>query len=1153
MNFCELLEDYSEYKKFISCFNKMPISIEGIVEAAQPQFFYETARNDGALIITYSDMEARQLQKDLKFFSEDTYVFPSKEYIFYSVDAAGHSAEHERLSALFALSSKKNSIVIASLEAVLQYTLSKENFDNGMYKISTGDVVDIDELLNRLVEMGYSREEMVEGRGQFSIRGGIVDIFTPCEQNPVRIEFFDNEVDSIRIFDIVSQRSIENIEYVHIIPCIESIITDEKRELVIKTLKKEAAKLKKKDKYEAEEILLNDIEMLSEKTYFSHIDKYVSLFNDSLPTIADYIGDRLVFLVEPRRINECAKTLEWSQGEIISDLIEKDIITLKGQKFWMEYSELASRLSRMKLISVNALNHSTLDYQYNAIFSFVTKTTISFHGKAEYLVDDLNGWVKNGYTVVILAKSISRGENISGYLKEKGFDCSFSYKNNEIKKGKITVLEGNLSKGFEYPDIKTVVISDREIFEDNKRKQRRIKNADRIKSYNDLSVGDYIVHQAHGIGKYLGIHQMTVNKFTKDYLKIQYSGTDVLYVPVDQLDQVYKYVGGEETKLKLNKLGGSDWTKTKTKVKGATKDIAKQLISLYSAREHTKGYAFSEDTPWQRDFEDTFVYQETQDQLESIEEVKKDMEASKPMDRLLCGDVGYGKTEVALRAAFKAATDSKQVAYLCPTTVLAMQHYNTFLSRMEDFPISVAMLSRFKTPAEQKKIIKKLKTGEIDIIIGTHRLLQKDVEFRDLGLLIIDEEQRFGVSDKEKLKELKKSIDVLSMTATPIPRTLHMSMINVRDMSVLETPPENRYPVQTYVMEQNPLILADAMKKELSRGGQVFYLYNRVSGMQRTAQWIKKLIPEARVSIGHGQMSQDELEDVMFDMVNGNTDILVCTTIIETGLDIPNANTIIIENADKMGLAQLYQLRGRVGRSNRSAYAYLTYKKDSILSDVAQKRLKAIKEYTEFGSGFKIAMRDLEIRGAGNLLGAQQHGHMDAVGYDMYCKLLAESVSEEQGKEHEEDIPTQLDLQVDAYISEKYIKNHNQRIDAYKRIASIENEEDASEVIDELCDRYGDLPRTVKTLIEVAKIKAMAHSLGIIMLSQKPGKLFVSFKNTDIANKYSLGLLKIMPRDIKLVNSEVPQIIFMLKGNNGIISNVKFILQTLFELKNEEK
>ena len=652
----------------------------------------------------------------------------------------------------------------------------------------------------------------------------------------------------------------------------------------------------------------------------------------------------------------------------------------------------------------------------------------------------------------------------------------------------------------------------------------------------------------------MGTQKMSVNGVTKDYLKIQYHGTDSLYIPIDQLNLLYKYVGNADKKLKLNRLGGSDWNKTKQRVKQSTAELAKKLVALYAQREKAKGFAYSNDTPWQRDFEDTFQYQETDDQLRSIEEVKSDMESVKPMDRLLCGDVGFGKTEVALRASFKAVGDSKQVAYLCPTTILAMQHYETFLKRMESFPIKVEMLSRFRTAAEQKRILKQVKTGEIDIIIGTHRILSKDLEFKDLGLLIIDEEQRFGVAHKERLKELKQNVDVLTMTATPIPRTLHMAMTGVRDMSVLTEPPENRYPVQTYVLEDNPAVIADAIRNELSRGGQVFYLYNRVQGIHSKAAWIRSLFPDINVAVGHGKMKEDELEDIMYDMVNGRTDVLVCTTIIETGLDIPNANTIIIENADKMGLAQLYQLRGRVGRSNRAAYAYLTYHKDKILSEVASKRLRAVKEFTEFGSGFKIAMRDLEIRGAGNILGPEQHGHMDAVGYDMYCKLLKESVDEAQGIKVEEDSDVSIDINIDAYLPESYIKNHNQRIDIYKKIAAVETEDDKFEIEDELIDRFGDIPKPVQNIIDVAALKAPAKSVGISEISQSGDMLQLKFREEYVDANLIMGMDKNFPKRIKLLSSETPVISYAMKGDyKNILNTVNNLISVIKELQNSEK
>lgn len=944
-------------------------------------------------------------------------------------------------------------------------------------------------------------------------------------------------------------------------PANEAVITDEKRDRIIAELEKRirSAKRKKSDESYFIETTESDIESFKEVRYFPSIDKYVSLVYDKIPSITDYFSDNdLVFIIDPKRISERGKTFEWEKNEVVAELKEKGIIGAAKDSFYCSYHDKVHEMSVKKLISLDVLSHSSTDFKYKHLETFTTKTTVSFHGKIEYLYEDLRNWQSKNYTVVILCTSRGRGENLAGVLVDKGIRARFigdDANKANFNKGETVIIKGELNKGFEYPEINFVLVSDREIFETKKsRSRRKVENANRIKNYTDISVGDYVVHQTHGIGQYMGTKKMVVGGITKDYLKIQYQGTDSLYIPIDQLNLLYKYVGNTDKKLKLNKLGSNEWNKTKQRVKQSTEELAKKLVALYAERERAKGFAYSEDTPWQRDFEDTFPYQETDDQLRSIEEVKGDMESQKPMDRLLCGDVGFGKTEIALRAAFKAVGDSKQVAYLCPTTILAMQHYETFLKRMESFPIKVEMLSRFRTASEQKRILKKLKTGEIDIIIGTHRILSKDLEFKDLGLLIIDEEQRFGVAHKERLKELKQNIDVLTMTATPIPRTLHMAMTGVRDMSVLSEPPENRYPVQTYVLEDNPAVIADAVRNELSRGGQVFYLYNRVQGIYRKAEWIRSMFPDITVAVGHGKMKEDELEDIMYDMVNGKTDVLVCTTIIETGLDIPNANTIIIENADKMGLSQLYQLRGRVGRSNRAAYAYLTYHRDKILSDIASKRLRAVKEFTEFGSGFKIAMRDLEIRGAGNILGPEQHGHMDAVGYDMYCKLLKESVDEAQGIKIDDVQDVAIDINIDAYLPESYIRNHNQRIDIYKKIAAIETEDDKFEIEDELIDRFGDIPRAVQNIIEVASLKTYAKECGIYEIAQSGDNLLMKFGENYVDANLIMGLDKMFPKRIKLLSGDKPVISYAIKGEyKKILNIVNNLLSTIKELQSAEK
>lgn len=1147
MNFKNLLSGYGEYSDFCHALKngKTPISVSGIVESAAAQFIYETAAGKKTLIITYSDMEAKQMAENMNLYTDRVFVFPAKEYVFFNVDARDHNSEVQRLRALYELS--KDAAVVVSLESLLEFTLPPEKFYDNILKFGLDSEYDLENVSNRLVSMGYSREDEVFEKGQFALRGGILDVFSPQNENPVRIEFFDTQVDSIREFDPMTQRSIDGFDEAVVMPCSELAGYD--RAGLIKKL--ELKKVKKDGESKLAENVEKDIELLKNGAALNSICKYISLIYDGIPTLLDYFDkDSYIFLMEPKRIAERAKSFEWEQGEIIEDLSQKELLLPNTAQMWAKYSDIAACLQKLSLVTISSLTHSNIDYKYGALFDFSTRTTVSLHGQAEYLYEDLKEKQNEKATVVILASNRSRGENLAGTLNDKGIKCRYIHDEAEFEKGEIIILRGSAGKGYEYPELKFTLISEQEIFEAAKKKRaaKRVENASRLKSYTDINPGDYVVHRSHGIGKYLGIKKMSVAGVTKDYLHISYRGTDSLYVPVDQLDMLYKYSGATDRELKLNKLGGTEWNKTKQKVRASTKDMAKQLAALYAQREHTKGHAYSADTPWQREFEDTFLYQETEDQLRSIEEVKHDMESAKPMDRLLCGDVGYGKTEVAIRAAFKAATDSKQVAYLCPTTILAMQQYETFTKRMQNFPIKIEMLSRFRTASEQKEILKKVKTGEIDIIIGTHRILQKDMEFKDLGLLIIDEEQRFGVAHKEKLKEMKKNVDVLSMSATPIPRTLHMAMVSVRDMSLLETPPENRYPIATYVLEYNADVIIDAIKKELSRGGQVFYLFNRVRGIYRVAEWIKEQLPDANVAVGHGKMNEDELEDIMYDMVNGKTDVLVCTTIIETGLDIPNANTIIIEDADRMGLSQLYQLRGRVGRSTRSAYAYLTYKKDGILSETAEKRLLAIREFTEFGSGFKIAMRDLEIRGAGDILGAEQHGHIDSVGYDMYCKILADSIKELQGGSGEEDEATAVDIKIDAFIPERYIKSNSVRIDTYKRIAAIESEDDASEVTDELIDRFGDLPSAALNLIEIAVIKAYAHKIGIIDVAHKDGLVLFTFAENKLFPEYIQFIVTNYSRDIVIDVSGKPVIKYRVKSDKKLLANIKFLLQQLNEL-----
>ncbi len=1154
------LRGYRPYEGIIKNLDKTPMSVSGVVGPAQPQLIAAAAAEAGgnALVVTYSDMEARSAASDLSLYADDVVVFPSKEYVFYNIETMGRANENARLSALDALSERKGVIAVASIDALMTYTADRTRFCRSVISLRPGDVRDPEKLVSELTEMGYKREDMIEGPGQFAARGGIIDVFTPNSELPCRIEFWDDEVDSIRTFDAYSQRAVENAESMRIIPVTEALFSEERRGEIILELERRVKNAQRR-KNVSEEYIQNlsaDAEAFREQRRFPAMDKYVSLIYGRIPTLLDYFtAEDAAFVIDPKRISERMKTFLWERGEAVAELRLKNVIGDMKTEYYKDSAEIISQLSGMRMIALEILSHTKNDFKFRHLESFLTKTTVSFHGKLEYLFEDLSKWQRDGYTVAVLAATSGRAKNLCGVFNERGIRARIS-EDGSFERGETVVIRGSQSNGFEYPELKFALVSEREIFESRRSKERRkTENADRIRSYNDISPGDYVVHVSHGVGEYTGTQKMTVGGISKDYLKIRYQGTDMLYVPVDQLNLLYKYGGSSESKtVKLNRLGGREWNRTKKRVKESTDRLAKELIRLYAERENMQGYAFSEDTPWQRDFEDTFEYNETEDQLRSIEEVKEDMEKPRPMDRLLCGDVGFGKTEVALRAAFKAVCDSKQVVYLCPTTILAMQHYETFAGRMADFPVNVEMLSRFRTAKEQTEILKKLRDGRIDIVIGTHRLLSKDVKFKDLGLLIVDEEQRFGVAHKERLKELKTNVDVLTMTATPIPRTLHMAMTTVRDMSVLTQPPMNRYPVQTYVLEENRAVILDAIRNELARGGQVFYLHNRVTDIYSRAAWIKEHFPDINVAVGHGKMDESQLEDIMYDMVSGHTQVLVCTTIIETGLDIPNANTIIIENADRMGLAQLYQLRGRVGRSNRLAYAYLMYKRDKVLSDVAQKRLSAIREFTEFGSGFKIAMRDLEIRGAGNILGSEQHGHMDNVGYDMYCRILRESIDEAKGISAGRAEDTVIDISVNAYIPESYIPSADQRIDMYKKIAAIETEEDEFEIRDELIDRYGEPPAPVNNIIAVAAVKIPARDAGCTEITEKNRTVTLRFENGRVTPGLVFGLDNAYPSRVKLLSGDVPSVrITMRESDKKPLEFINNLLNLINELQNGAK
>ena len=1122
----KLLDEMEEYESLIASIKDGfgPANVIGVSESAFAHlvFCVQQRLKKTTLIITADSVTAKKTAEDLREFYNDVVLFPEKELILYDIDASSSDVIKERLSAIEVISCG-GAIVVTTVTALVQSCCPMEYYKNiTELKVGT-NCVNIVELL---VELGYTRESIVEGRGQFSVRGGIVDFFPySYGENPIRVELFGDTVDSIREFDPINQRSTEMLESARITPASEIIITDELRK-----------------KLATQAFTPQDKERFNENINFPSIDRYIPLIFNEIPILLDYLENSIVFVHEPQRVSMSA---EISYNNLFTAM-EKHNLVDHGD-YYYDYRAVWKRLAKETLIGVSGLSHICPDYRPRDIFNITSKVQSRFNN-IEMFLETVSYYNKNKYRIVIFAGTELKANNVAKSLCDQGFDAEYLQEVGDVSE-KIVVTTGELGRGFEYPLIHCAVISDSMLFGTQKQRARHAnkKNQKRLESYSDLRIGDFVVHQNHGIGQFVGIKTLTIEGASSDYLEIRYRGDDKLFIPTNQLNLIYKYIGRDATQIKCNKLGGTEWNKTRQKVKKACQDMAEQLIKIYAARHTLEGIAFDEDKPWQIQFEDAFPYEETEDQLRCIQEVKHDMELARPMDRLICGDVGYGKTEVALRAAFKAVLDGYQVAYLVPTTILASQHYSTFVQRIKNFPVTVEMLSRFKSLQQQKKIIKRVNQGEVDILIGTHRILQKDIDFKKLGLLIIDEEQRFGVAHKERIKELKSSIDVLTLTATPIPRTLHMSMVGIRDMSIIENPPKDRYPVSTYVLEYNEEIVNEAILREVGRGGQVYYLHNRVQSIFKVAANISKLDEQLRVGVAHGQMSEQELEEVMLKVLNGEIDVLVCTTIIETGLDIPNINTIIVEDADRMGLAQLYQLRGRVGRSNRLAYAYLTYKREKVLSEVAEKRLKAISEFTEFGSGFKIALRDLEIRGAGNVIGAQQHGHMDAVGYDLYCKLLAEAVAEQKNEPSAIEVQTVINLPLDAYIPKEFIKSEDFRIEMYKRIASITNEQDSFDVCEEIIDRYGNPPKQVLSLIDIALLRAKAQDVGVADISQKGHNVVVTFDervSLDI-ERLSVAMSRMKG---KLLFSAGEKPYLTLRG--GGLTNVKFMLNELSGIAN---
>ena len=1064
--------------------NKGILQVSGCMESQKSHLMYGLSGiAPYRLILAEDERRAREIYEDYRFYDRKVYSYPAKDLLFFQADIHGNLLIRQRMKVIKALLEEKELTVVTSIDGCMDFLESLEKIKEQLIHYESDSTVDTEQLKNQLVALGYERVGQVEMPGQFSVRGGIVDIYCLTEENPWRIELWGDEIDSIRSFDPESQRSLENLEEITIYPAVEHT---------------------------------GDKDMVSFLDYFPE-------------------ERTIIFLDEPNRLTEKGGAVEEEYRQSRMHREEKGSRNLP-ENWLCSFEQLQKELNKRNCISVCALEPKQAGWKVREKFYLEVKSISAYNNSFELLVKDLHQYKKQGYRIALLSGSRTRAERLAKDLQEEGLAAFYGQDyDREICPGEIMVVYGHAKKGFEYPLIKFAVMTESDIFGQEQKKKKKKKNysGSRIQDFAELSIGDFVVHEKHGLGIYRGIEKVEVDRIVKDYIKIEYRGGSNLYIPATQLDCLQKYSGADAAKApKLNKLGTQEWNKTKSKVRGAVKNIAKELVELYAVRQEKEGYVCGPDTVWQREFEEMFPYEETEDQLSAIEDAKRDMESTRIMDRLICGDVGYGKTEVALRAAFKEVQESRQVAYLAPTTILAQQIYNTFVQRMKEFPVRVELLCRFRTPAQQKKAIEDLKKGQVDVIIGTHRILSKDVQFKNLGLLIVDEEQRFGVTHKEKIKQLKKDVDVLTLTATPIPRTLHMSLIGIRDMSVLEEPPMDRMPIQTYVMEYDEETVREAINRELRRGGQVYYVYNRVTDIADVALRIAKLVPDARVDFAHGQMSERELENVMYSFVNGDIDVLVSTTIIETGLDISNVNTMIIHDSDRYGLSQLYQLRGRIGRSNRTAYAFLMYRKNVMLKETAEKRLAAIREYTDLGSGFKIAMRDLELRGAGNLLGAQQHGHMNAVGYDLYCKMLNEAVKEAKGIHTMEDFETSVDLNVDAYIPDSYISNEFQKLDIYKRIAGIETQQDYDDMLEELLDRFGEPGKAVLNLLAIAKLKAIAHQ-GYVTEIKQTGKTvrFTLYEKARLNTEGFPALIQKYRRGLQFKNEQEPKFILEPQGN----------------------
>ena len=1174
------LLELQEYDNLVQALKsgKGPLQVTGTLDSQKVHLMYELGEASAfawKLVVTYDDTRAKEIYDDLRSFTSRVWLYPAKDLLFYSADIHGNLMARQRIAVLRRLMEDREGVVVTTMDGLMDHLLPLKYLREQSITVESGQVIDLDVWKERLIAMGYERVAQVDGMGQFSIRGGIVDIFPLTEEVPVRIELWDDEVDSIRTFDLESQRSVEQLENITIYPAAEVVLSGDQLAAGIRRLEKEEKTYEKalREQHKPEEAhrihtIIGELRSgLDEGWRIGGLDAYIRYFCPDTVSFLEYFpqGESVIYLDEPARLKEKGETVELEFRESMVHRLEKGYLLPGQTELLYPAAEILARMQKPYAVMLTGLDQKLPGMKVNQKFSIDVKNVNSYQNSFEILIKDLTRWKKEGYRVILLSASRTRASRLASDLREydlraycpdgregesgnaggegsgsadTGNPGAVNTSVRKVRPGEILVTYGNLHRGFEYPLLKFVFITEGDMFGVEKKRKRRKKTnyqGKAIQSFTELSVGDYVVHEEHGLGIYKGIEKVERDKVIKDYIKIEYGDGGNLYLPATRLESIQKYAGAEAKKPKLNKLGGTEWNKTKTRVRGAVQEIAKDLVKLYAARQEKAGFQYGTDTVWQREFEELFPYDETDDQMDAIDAVKTDMESRRIMDRLICGDVGYGKTEVALRAAFKAVQDSKQVVYLVPTTILAQQHYNTFVQRMKDFPVRVDMLSRFCTPARQKRTLEDLRKGMVDIVIGTHRVLSKDMQFKDLGLLIIDEEQRFGVAHKEKIKHLKEDVDVLTLTATPIPRTLHMSLAGIRDMSVLEEPPVDRTPIQTYVMEYNEEMVREAINRELARNGQVYYVYNRVTDIDEVAGRVQALVPDAVVTFAHGQMWEHELERIMADFINGEIDVLVSTTIIETGLDIPNANTMIIHDADRMGLSQLYQLRGRVGRSNRTSYAFLMYKRDKLLREEAEKRLQAIREFTELGSGIKIAMRDLEIRGAGNVLGAEQHGHMEAVGYDLYCKMLNQAVLALKGETLEEDsYDTVVECDIDAYIPGRYIKNEYQKLDIYKRISAIETEEEYMDMQDELMDRFGDIPRSVENLLKIASIRALAHQAYVteVVINRQEVRLTM-YQKAKLQVEKIPDMVRSYKGDLKLVPGDVPSFHYIDRRNKN--------------------